>query len=84
LWAAIALSLLSEVANGACGFDHVVMADLAARELLGFPLGRTSLASYLKTAEVAALLDVADPALADAQVFEHGRAFVARGKELYR
>jgi enoyl-CoA hydratase/carnithine racemase len=84
LWAAIALSLLSEVANGACGFDHVVMADLAARELLGFPLGRTSLASYLKTAEVAALLDVADPALADAQVFEHGRAFVAGGKELYR
>jgi enoyl-CoA hydratase/carnithine racemase len=84
LWAAIALSLLGELAESAAGFDHAVMADVAARELLGFPLGKTSLASYLKTAEVASLLEVADAALIGPDVIARARAFVARGKEFYR
>jgi hypothetical protein len=80
----LALSLLSSVEDDLAGFDHVVMVDLAARELLGFPLRETSLCSYLRTTEVAALLEDADDALLAPHARRRACDFAARRKEFYR
>ena len=84
LWASVALSLLAVVDDNLANFEHVVMVDLAARELLGFPLRETSLCSYLKTARVAALLEEADDKLLGAHVRSRAREFAGRKKEFYR
>jgi len=83
LWAGVALSLLAAVDDDLAGFEHVVMVDLAARELLGFPLRETSLCCYLTTARVLALLQDADYLVGER---EHLRAwdFAVRRKEFYR
>jgi len=82
LWAGVALSLLAAVDDDLAGFEHVVMVDLAARELLGFPLRETSLCCYLKTARVLALLQDADYLVGER---EHRRAwdFAVRKQEFY-
>jgi hypothetical protein len=80
----VALSLLAVVDDNLANFEHVVMVDLAARELLGFPLRETSLCSYLKTARVAALLEEADDKLLGAHVRSRAREFAGRKKEFYR
>jgi enoyl-CoA hydratase/carnithine racemase len=84
LWASVALSLLAIVDDDLAGFEHVVMMDLAARELLGFPLRETSLCSYLKTARVAILVEDADDNLLGPNVRKRACDFAARRKEFYR
>lgn len=65
---------------------HVSIADVIARELLGFPVGRTSLAEYLSVERVSAMLDrrasfqswTTPAALAAAE------AYVEAGRNFYR
>ena len=58
--------------------------DVIARELLDFPRHLCSLASWLKIARVKAALDGDPGALVTEAALESARAFVARGRELYR
>ncbi|HMC65230.1 MAG TPA: enoyl-CoA hydratase/isomerase family protein, partial [Gemmataceae bacterium] len=84
---AVCLSLLAcTPASGDAAFYHPALADLAAREVLDFPLGRGSLCKYLTRREVrrvlqrgAALESLVAPG--ELQVAEN---FVRSGREFYR
>jgi len=84
---AVCLSLLTcTPASSKAAFFHPVLADLAARELLDFPLGRGSLCRYLTKPTVARMLTrgSAIEALVSNEALAVAENFVRSGKEFYR
>ena len=84
---AVCLSLLAcTPASSESAFFHPVLADLAARELLDFPLGRGSLCRHLTKATVGQMLrrGSAIEALVPSETLAIAENFVRSGKEFYR
>lgn len=66
------------------GFLHITAVDLAAREVLDFPLRYRSLGNYLTLERVAAALQTFAPFGVSAELRARAEQFIARARPFYR
>ncbi|RDV37036.1 enoyl-CoA hydratase/isomerase family protein [Bradymonadaceae bacterium TMQ3] len=83
--AAIHLNLLAIIlsARERGELAHPTVADVIARELLGYPVGRTSLCEHLTPAQLKTMLEQVDPLLLSASHIVLAQAFVEQARAFY-
>lgn len=83
--AAIHLNLLATIltARERGELAHPTVADVIARELLGYPVGRTSLCEHLTPGRVETMLKHVDPRLLPAAHIALAQAFVKHARAFY-
>ncbi|WP_230467497.1 enoyl-CoA hydratase/isomerase family protein [Lujinxingia vulgaris] len=85
LSAAMHLNLLATIltARESGELAHPTVADVIARELLGYPVGRTSLCEHLTPGRVSAMLEQVDPRLLPTAHITLAQAFAEQTRAFY-